>query len=173
MIDEWLQVIELTWLVECTCNFCSFVFVVVVASGGASEERPLKYETTRPVSGKKSVANKDRRHSTSGSSPTRQGAKANTSADSAQEDLQENLNNSTAEQVPPFYEDLEEEEDQPSDLAAGRPPISVRVKNAITRPESVDKFSNDLRNMEEMEKMFKKNTAALQKKLGLPENGMI
>ena len=74
--------------------------------------------------------------------------------------------------MPPFYEDLEEE-DQPSDLAAGRPPISVRVKNAITRPESVDKFSDDLRNMEEMEKMFKKNTAALQKKLGLPENGMI
>ena len=148
----------------------------MVASGGASEERPLKYETTRPVSGKKSLANKARRHSTSGSSPTRPGAKAsantNTNADSAQEDLQENLNNSTAEQVPPFYEDLEEE-DQPSDLAAGRPPISVRVKNAITRPESVDKFSDDLRNMEEMEKMFKKNTAALQKKLGLPENGMI
>ena len=155
-------------------QFLLICIVVVVASGGASEERPLKYETTRPVSGKKS-ANKARRHSTSGSSPTRPGAKASTNAntDSAQEDLQENLNNSAAEQMPPFYEDLEEEEDQPGDLAAGRPPISVRVKNAITRPESVDKFSNDLRNMEEMEKMFKKNTAVLQKKLGLPENGMI
>lgn len=74
--------------------------------------------------------------------------------------------------MPPLAEDLEGWED-PSELVVTRPPISVRVKNAITRPESVDKFSDDLRNMEEMEKMFKKNTAALQKKLGLPENGMI
>ena len=76
-----------------------------------------------------------------------------------------------AEEVPPFTEDLEEED--PGDLVASKPPISVRVKNAITCPESVDKFSTDLRHMEEMERQFKKNTEALQKKLGLPENGMV
>ena len=68
-----------------------------------------------------------------------------------------------------FTEDLEEE----ASMTAQQPPISVRVKNAITRPESVDRFSKDLRHMEQMEKQFKIDTMTLQKKLGLPENGLV
>lgn len=67
-------------------------------------------------------------------------------------------------------EDLEEAHQDP---VSQNPLISVRVKNAVTRPESVDRFSSDLKQMEEMEAQFKKNTLALQKRLGLPESGIV
>lgn len=63
------------------------------------------------------------------------------------------------------YEEEESDEDQQ--------PIRIKMKAHPKRPQHVDKFCNDLQEMEEMENEFKKNTIALQKKLGIGDTGMV
>lgn len=158
-------------------------------------DRPLKYETTRPVSGKRTTSASGKLRKGLAFSATVQGnapqPPGNTAAggvgggnhqpDENQHHNSPNhsLNNSMdasqhlqqQQSVPAFSEDFD---DYGQDSAAAeRPPISVRVQNAITRPEFIDRFAVDLQNMENLENEFRKNTLSLQKKLNLPENGMI
>lgn len=63
------------------------------------------------------------------------------------------------------YEEEESDEDQQ--------PIRIKMKAHPKRPQHVDKFCTDLQEMEEMENEFKKNTIALQKKLGIGDTGMV
>ncbi|KAL8570466.1 hypothetical protein ACOMHN_034501 [Nucella lapillus] len=131
------------------------------ATDASSGDRPLKYETTRPVSGKRASSAKARKGSAS--SMEAQLQTNNNNVNNASEGTH-TLNVSFAEFVP---------EDDEMEPASQTPPISVRVRNAVTRPECVDKFSEDLRHMEEMEAQFKMDTLSLQRKLGLPQSGIV
>ena len=148
-------------------------------------DRPLKYETTRPISRKKQ-SGKPRKGSGSGAhanGPALQlnprgdgggggGFPANTfiTNNNAAPDPARH-ESSFAEHIPPLPE--ERVEDILAEAPPAQPPISVRVRNAVTRPEHVDKFTDDLHEMEVMEREFKKNASTLQKRLGLPQDGMV
>ncbi|XP_070202208.1 uncharacterized protein [Littorina saxatilis] len=138
----------------------------------------LKNETTRPVSAKKPPG-KLRRGSATSSAQFTGNPQQHSSTPSTTFITNTNTNaipsdgyhtDSFAKHIPPLPEELGEDF---FDAQASQPPISVRVRNAITRPEHVDKFTHDLLQMEEMERQFKKNAVSLQKRLGLPENGMV
>lgn len=62
---------------------------------------------------------------------------------------------------------LEEESDEEQQ------PIRVKMSAYKKRPQHVDKFCNELKEMEDMEQEFRKNTIALQKKLGIGDTGMV
>jgi hypothetical protein len=174
------------------CILVLFCSVVVAEMDEDRGDRPLKYETTRPVSGKRASSASGKLHKGLTFSATVQGnaqqppsqpsnpagshlPNENQHHNSPTNSLNNSMNAAHMQQqqqhqVPAFDENLE---DYVYDPATQRPPISVRVHNAITRPECVDRFTADLQNMEQMEDAFRKNTLSLQKKLGLPENGMI
>lgn len=142
-------------------------------------ERPMKYETTRPVSGttvnKKTSSNKLR----SASDPNI-GQKTFIAVPLAQEYKESqhineedgnNRNNNGDHDNTDVYD-----VDYDSDLdleAYNKPPMKVRVDSAPKRPAHVDKFVKELQTMEEMEKDFKKSAIQLQKKLGINFNGMV
>ena len=67
----------------------------------------------------------------------------------------------------------EQKHSDDSDDGETQSPIRVDVGNYKRRPDHVDKFAEDLRNMELMEDQFRKNTLQLQKKLGIGETGLI
>ena len=165
---------------------------------GDSGERPLKYETTRPISGKRapSAPFGSRRGMPADNKPNLQphaqpvfktqptendprlsergiSVISENGQNTPREGINDNINGQplSPTSIPPFPEELEDYVLDPN--VQEKPPISVRVLNAIHRPESVDCFTVDLQNMEQMEALFKKNTLSLQKKLGLNENGMI
>ncbi|XP_076470463.1 uncharacterized protein LOC143300577 [Babylonia areolata] len=145
----------------------SAVTITMEGPDGRSGERPLKYETTRPVSGKRGSSARTRQTSASSTDAMPQ-FNSNLNANCADDSTHHHQNDASfADQT---FDDLEDGE---AEAELSQPPISVRVKNAVARPGSIDQFSQDLQAMEQMEAVFKMNTLALQKKLGLPDSGMV
>lgn len=142
-----------------TLTFCfpSSVFLT------QKHERQIKYDTTRPVSGKPSQKNNLQRRKSAGPKPAGEPApREPEQAPADTEKDQENgpLNNTATQQS----EEESDEEQQP---------IRIKLKSHPKRPQHVDKFCTDLKDMEDMENEFKKNTIALQKKLGIGDTGLI
>lgn len=130
-------------------------------------ERQLKYDTTRPVSGKPSEKKNNQRRKSAGPKLAggllqREQEYLNQGPVDAADSKEEGSPSNTPTQQ---YEEEESDEDQQ--------PIRIKMKTHPKRPQHVDKFCNDLQEMEEMENEFKKNTIALQKKLGIGDTGMV
>lgn len=130
-------------------------------------ERQLKYDTTRPVSGKPSEKKNNQRRKSAGPKLAggllqREQEYLNQGPVDAADSKEEGSPSNTPTQQ---YEEEESDEDQQ--------PIRIKMKAHPKRPQHVDKFCNDLQEMEEMENEFKKNTIALQKKLGIGDTGMV
>ncbi|XP_052062295.1 uncharacterized protein LOC127702226 isoform X2 [Mytilus californianus] len=136
-------------------------------------ERPMKFETTRPVSaktpGKKSSTLKSASEPNMGRKtlepfPTFQ---VNTSNQDIEDEKHIDINDNACENSDDDSSDFDIEEYR-------NPPIKVRVESApAKRPAHVDKFVKELQTMEEMERDFKKNAIHLQKKLGIDSNGLV
>lgn len=134
----------------------------------------MKYETTRPISGKGQGRKMGSRlKSTSEVNLSRRKEEIQVPVEEAKEEENEqeneinNNNNHNADYA---------EEDSDSDFdyeSFNKAPIKVRVNSAPKRPAHVDKFVTDLQTMEAMEKDFKKSAISLQKKLGIDMNGMV
>ena len=136
-------------------------------------ERPLKYETTRPVSGKQKSTTISTKHVRGNSAPSRR-----TSAPSAilRKELhtreepvhndEETKNNNVENQPDHVTADNCEEEEV---LISEKPPMSVKVKKG----HPMDKFMNDLRMIDEMEQNFKRSAIDLQKRLGIETDGIV
>ncbi|CAH1785748.1 unnamed protein product [Owenia fusiformis] len=101
-------------------------------------ERPLKYETTRPISGKGSLKPK-----------------------------RDNYFFSSGE---PLMRKISGSSPNISDPSPRNPP-PMKIK--IQRPESIDKYMDDMNKMAAMEEDFSRTAMALQKKLGISSDGMI
>ncbi|CAG2191748.1 unnamed protein product [Mytilus edulis] len=136
-------------------------------------ERPMKFETTRPVSaktpGKKSSTLKSASEPNMGRKtlepfPTFQ---VNMSNQDIEDEKHLDINDNACENSGDDSSDFDIEEFR-------NPPIKVRVESApVKRPAHVDKFVKELQTMEEMERDFKKNAIHLQKKLGIDSNGLV
>ncbi|XP_060586870.1 uncharacterized protein LOC132742458 [Ruditapes philippinarum] len=150
-------------------------------------ERPLKYETTRPTSGKKprpgsgTASLRGRRHS----APTRRQAPTliNRKELHNRSELDHN-NEPENDEIEPELQNIENQNMNTSfnegnlsdeqnccgdNIVKEKPPIKVKVKKG----HPMDKFVEDLRLMGEMELDFKNSTLQLQKKLGLDGSGFI
>lgn len=134
-----------------------------------AEGRPMKFETTHPVSGKKPPRKKSVDKTVDGPRITF----AHTTH--AQETPASHNPPSPPSSPQQQYILPEETVDDIMNEAAQqtKPPISVHVKNAIKTPEGVNRLTNDLRNMEEMQELFQRDAKALQKRLGLPTEGIV
>lgn len=144
-------------------------------------ERPLKYETTRPISGKVKVKKSTASNKLKSASDPSIGEKTSLPSPPAHEE-QENVENveniENCEDKDNIGNDKNDEEtgDYDSDFDLNdynKPPMKVRVNSAPKRPAHVDKFVQELQTMEEMERDFKKSAIQLQKKLGIDLNGMV
>jgi hypothetical protein len=121
-------------------------------------DRQIKYDTTRPVSGKPSERKgSNQRKKSAGSRPVSEPVHTQPDLEENQEEV--SVNNANQQ--------LEEESDEEQQ------PIKVKMNTYKKRPQHVDKFCNELKEMEDMEQEFRKNTIALQKKLGIGETGMV
>ena len=60
------------------------------------------------------------------------------------------------------------------DSEQSQPPLAVRVKSAhVRRPAFIDEFADDETTMINMEKDFKKTALSLQKRLGIEDSGVV
>ena len=153
------------------------LFIVVYFSAFITQknERPMKYETTRPVSGKKTST-----HRLKSASEGNIGQKTFIAIPLVPEynecqyvnEDDENNRNDESDKDNTDVHDVDYDSDL--DLEAyNKPPIKVRVDSAQKRPAHMDKFVKELQTMEAMEKDFKKSALQLQKKLGINFNGMV
>ncbi|KAL3859021.1 hypothetical protein ACJMK2_009261 [Sinanodonta woodiana] len=143
--------------------------------------RPLKYETTRPVSLKpKSAGPRGRvnsgQHRKEHSASSRKGLERQNSKqdDGAQQEGDQEIQQQQHEEngETEFSEAVqspEDEEEQDEEVTRTKPPMMVHVR----RPEAVNKFAADLKKMSEMEENFRKTAIELQKKIGISEGGMV
>ena len=160
----------------------------------AKAERPLRYETTRPVSGKPKPhpgpAYRGRRNSAptrrppppthinkkeihSRTRPSHQDENLNQSEDSeSSPNTQDQSDHVTADgdHVTPDLQKGGRDDDGNKGEQSPRETISVNVKKPL---DPVDAFVEELRLMGEMEMDFKKSTFQLQKKLGLETDGFV
>lgn len=147
--------------------FCLFSFAVFLTQ---KNERPLKYESTRPFSGKSKKNNKKGQRLRSASEPFINFYEEEDEKDIQEETTNDAKNENTNISLEEELSDLEETTVQ-EDLIS--PALRVRVKSAVNRPQHVDKFVNDMQQMAELEKDFQKTAIELQKKLGITEMGMV
>lgn len=158
----------------------------------ARPERPMKYETTRPVSGNKhrpasgTSATRGRLRSAPVRRPAptsinrkelhnRTGLDHNIEPqnDENHEPEMQNTENQSAEdsftdsRVTAEHHD--ENDDGDDTAVKEKPPLKVKVKKA----HPMDQFVEDLRLVGEMELEFKKSAIELQKKLGLESSGFV
>ncbi|KAJ8302795.1 hypothetical protein KUTeg_019191 [Tegillarca granosa] len=132
-------------------------------------ERPLKYESTRPFSGKGKKNNKKSQRLRSASEPF-----INFYEEEEEKEIQEETANGNNEnENVSFEEELSDTEETTVKEDLISPALRVRVKSAVNRPQHVDKFVNDMQQMAELEKDFQKTAIELQKKLGISEMGMV
>ncbi|XP_062591715.1 uncharacterized protein LOC134253216 [Saccostrea cucullata] len=125
-------------------------------------ERQIKFDTTRPVSGKPSKGKANQRKKSAG--PTNiSNEPVPREEDAIIHMPSEMTDNSVSDSVSQQLEESDEEQQ----------PIRVKMNTHKKRPQHVDKFCNELKDMEEMEKEFRKNTIALQKQLGIGDTGMV
>ena len=147
-----------------------FCFTVFITEG--PQERPLKYETTRPISGKQKSAINTTKVRRNSAPSQRTGAPSTV--------LKKELHNRGE---PDYMDEVEKEnhvENQSNHMTADddggeeemiseKPPMSVKVKKS----HPMDKFMNDLRMIDEMEQNFKKSAIDLQKRLGIETDGIV
>ncbi|KAK3085300.1 hypothetical protein FSP39_001249 [Pinctada imbricata] len=135
-------------------------------------ERPMKYETTRPVSAKTPGKQQNRRKKSANGNLR----SMSESAIINQVPIAETVEHVPEEENVPEAEEEEmirNDEQYSDEEVEQRAPIKINVGNYQKRPAHVDKFAEDLKRMEQMENEFKKNTLQLQKKLGIDEMGTI
>lgn len=156
---------------------------------GSKQERPLKYETTRPVSAPKSKTNNDKpTNGTKGSKVNIQGSKVTqdnvkvgrttyNATESINRVKEENklasksenaLDISYEEYIYDDDEDSEEEERPEVD-----PDIAHLLRVDIKKPESVIRYEDEVARMKLMEEEFQRTTLSLQKKLGIASSGLV
>ncbi|BFZ13388.1 hypothetical protein BsWGS_16428 [Bradybaena similaris] len=158
-------------------------------------ERPMKFETTRPVSSKPKSA-KHRGSSASGMNKRvsrdarvltlpltdviNASSKATSSAAAADESEDEPNEVNKKEE---FQEDKDGEDfgvhndnsdEEILNSATAKPPIPVRAKSAFQRrPAFIDEFAKDEQKLNNIQDDFKKNVVNLQKKLGINDSGIV
>ncbi|KAL4234297.1 hypothetical protein ACF0H5_005948 [Mactra antiquata] len=156
-------------------------------------ERPLKFETTRPISGNKrgivrsNIAQRGRIRS----APARRLApttvkkkelhiRSNTDENDNNFDNDDNYEPELQNLDPGNHDNYSPRENyhgnnftsdkhNENDIVEEKPPIKVKVKKG----HEMDQFVEDLKLMTEMEQDFKKSTLQLQKKLGLETGGIV
>ena len=143
-------------------------FVLVSEKGG----RPLKYESTRPLSGTKS---------TTGSARAKQQTFMTDSPQDQSQDLPPHEEPSTTPTPPeattprvvyPTARDFHLHDLEAADVEPG--PDSNRIPTHRLKPaESVVQFEKDLSSMSSLERELKQNTIELQRQLGISENGIV
>jgi len=146
--------------------------------------RPLKYETTRPISNRRRpISGKVNTRPRIQSAPARRAAPATitkkdlhrkSSIDNGDDNYQSQDDYCNEAPVADVNEvakanGAQDGENEDDEKVEQKPPISVKVKKG----HPMDKFVEDLRLMNEMELDFKKQTLDLQKKLGLETSGII
>lgn len=149
--------------------FTYFVFLVFITE--SKIDRPLKFETTRPVSGKPKPTTTSLRHRRN-SAPSRRTSAPSTfikkelhEKDEPVQNDGEDIENDIEDQLDYVAVDGQDEEIQASE----KPPLSVKVKKG----HPMDKFMNDLRMIDVMEQNFKKSAIDLQKRLGIETDGIV
>ncbi|XP_045191544.1 uncharacterized protein LOC123548399 isoform X2 [Mercenaria mercenaria] len=153
----------------------------------AKPERPLKYETTRPTSGKKprpgsgTASIRGRRHSAPARRPAptlinrkelhnRAGLDHNNEPENDENEPElQNFESQSANNSLNNSNCSDEHNGDGDNVVKEKPPLKVKVKKG----HPMDKFVEDLRHVSEMELDFKNSTLQLQKKLGLDGSGFI
>lgn len=138
----------------------------------ARQERPLKYETTRPVSGKSKPSTTSAAHVRRNSAPSHQAnapaaiskKELHSKDEPVQSDMDRNENNSEDQSGHVTADNQEEEV-----LSSEKPPMSVKVRKG----HPMDQFMNELRMADEMEQNFKKSAIELQRRLGIETDGFV
>lgn len=138
-----------------------------VLSNPKQPERPLKYETTRPVSGTKSANSRPSSATKKQTDTKLKGSKVALvqNGTTAVKPLQSEDKMAVSFED---YEDLLATEDNDVD-----PDIGPPMKIDITKPQSVVKFEREIEMMRKMEHDFQRTTFALQKKLGIGSDGIV
>ncbi|XP_005109302.1 uncharacterized protein LOC101847530 isoform X2 [Aplysia californica] len=163
-------------------------------------ERPLKYETTRPVSSKPRSAKQRRNsdgvpvkrvqidkrpvlisqtdviHASSGwQGQAGQDSEDSSSPQRGQDSPHKNGGRYSPHDDGPNYDhDGFDSEGADFENLHSKPPMAVRVKSAsVRRPAFIDEFANDEQAMKDMENDFKKTALSLQKKLGINDTGIV
>ena len=130
-------------------------------------ERPLRYETTRPISGKPrpNTSTRERRNSAPSRRTSAPAMFAKKELHSKDEPFNLRIETNFEDQSGHVTADSQDEEI----LTNEKPPMSVKVK----RGHPMDKFMNDLRMTDEMGQMFQKSAIDLQKRLGIETDGIV
>ena len=159
-------------------------------------ERPLKYETTRPVSGrpsKQKVKSSLRSASQPSISVQPNYADIHTKlhsnaqleeCDDDVDEVEDDLHMEAINRLQDRYDEernidhvqhaqysSDSEEEVREDLIGNN--LRIRVDVATHQPKSVGKFVEEMKTMQAMEKDFNKTAEQLQKKLGISSQGMI
>lgn len=147
----------------------------------AKPERPLKYETTRPVSGYRhrpasgTSSVRGRRHSVPTQRPvttsiSRIELHSRTGLDyNIEPEYEENYEPEIHVENQSSDDTFNENHHGDDDNVVEEPPIMVTVRKG----HPMDTFVEDLRLANEMELDFKKSAVELQKKLGLESSGFV
>ena len=140
-------------------------FSVFITEGKA--DRPLRYETTRPISGKPRpiTSTRERRNSVPSRRTSAPATFSKKELHSKDEPVDLRIETEFEDQSGHVTADSQEEEI----LTNEKPPMSVKVKKG----HPMDKFMNDLRMIDEMEQNFKKSAIDLQKRLGIETDGFV
>ncbi|XP_059177221.1 uncharacterized protein LOC131956688 [Physella acuta] len=141
------------------------------------QERPLKYETTRPVTAKQTSA-KGRRNSSTGlqrakgeNNQTNHSNVADHVTGAEQPGNPGEVNENKGESNVQGHKGDNAED---RETVKAKPPMSSKPKSGFPRrPKFIDDFSKDEETMKNIENEFMKNAMLLQKKLGISESGMV
>lgn len=121
-------------------------------------ERPLKYETTRPVSAKLVTRVQSAKDHRTG------------------KDLSKIDDNTSKDQAPNVLTTDNDSDMLDNPLCSDKKYPGMVAVDPVTKKadsDSVNAFVEDMKNMNLMEDEFKKSTFQLQKKLGIPTRGLI
>ena len=130
-------------------------------------ERPLKYETTRPVTAV------DKTHHSRANKSAKRSKKFVPPADPGRIEV-DYLGDGRGIVLPVRPINPDEEDDE--DTSRGKPRETVemvQLRMRLQKPDSVKSFEKDLNSMEMMESDFRKKALELQKRLGISSDGIV
>lgn len=165
-------------------------------------ERPLKYETTRPISAHVSSKTRDSfhlDHSSKISNNKRQVKSAKTrqfihmdtvsysNNQTPTEKIHNNLKSSNGgesttrsdcgdvemEKIKKSVKFQQSKKEEIQKLLTEDPQLAHLLQIDVTRPECIAEFDEDLKDMEHREKDFAKRAVELQRKLGIDQGGLL
>ena len=155
----------------------------VTVIGGVKQERPLKYETTRPVSAPKERSSSPKGAAKVKVSGTKVTVKDNmgkpppvpaiNSNHSLNDVINENLTAHTDSTLTLEDFNYDDYMNSQKEKTRAEKELEELIKVDIRKPESVLQYEGDLRELQEMEQNFRLTTLDLQKKLGLPADGLV